>query len=115
MAKQKMNSFSGLGGLVFSTNPDAMIPEAEDIIESLAPNQQLLRVLIDKKKRAGKVVTIIEGFVGTEEDLTELAKKLKTKCGVGGSSKDGIILIQGDYKQKIADYLREWNYKVKVI
>lgn len=115
MAKQKITGLAGLGGLVYSTNPEAMIPDEEIIQETLAPEQQQLRVLIDKKKRAGKIVTIIEGFLGSEDDLTALAKNLKTKCGVGGSSKDGIILIQGDYKQKIADYLREWKYKVKVI
>lgn len=75
------------------------------------PNaQQKLRVKLDTKQRAGKVVTLIEGFVGTNDDLEALGKQLKTKCGTGGSAKDGIILIQGDYKEKIILWLREWGY-----
>lgn len=115
MQKRKLNNLNSLSGLVYSTNPAAMestpiTPEA-----TLAPEKQLLRVAIDKKKRAGKTVTVIEGFVGNEDDLNTLGKELKTKCGVGGSVKEGIIMIQGDYKLKAAEWLKHWGYKVKVI
>lgn len=102
----------GLGGLVFSTNPDWK-PEEESVeIETLAPDKQKLKVTIDRKKRAGKTVTLITGFVGKDEDLQTLAKTLKTKCGVGGSAKDGEILIQGEYKDKITQILKDLQYKV---
>ncbi len=104
---KKFNSFSGL---VFSTNPDAMQPEHNEPEETLAPEQQKLRVSIDKKKRAGKTVTLVDGFAGSEDDLAELGKKLKTKCGAGGSAKDGLIIVQGDYKEKITLWLKEWGY-----
>lgn len=116
MSKQKKLGLSDLGGLVFSTNPDAMQPEPEEHIDTLEPAQQKLRVILDKKQRAGKVVTLVEGFIGNEEDFQSLAKKLKTKCGTGGSAKDWVILIQGDYKQKIAQWLLEWGYsKTKAV
>jgi translation initiation factor 1 len=112
MAK-KINSFSAL---VFSTNPDAMQPEQDLPIETPPADQQKLRVTLDRKKRAGKTVTLIEGFEGSDSDLEVLGKKLKTKCGVGGSAKDGLIIIQGDYKEKIGVWLKEWGYtKTKVI
>ncbi len=110
MTKKKINSLSGLSGLVFSTNPDAMKEEEHEIEETLEPKQQKLRVRIEKKHRAGKTVTIVDGFVGNDSDFTDLGKKLKTKCGAGGSAKDGEILIQGDYKDKIVTWLKEWGY-----
>lgn len=110
MSKKKLSPFSGL---VYSTNPDAMQQEEQETAAVLQPEQQKLKVALDKKQRAGKVVTLIENFIGSDEELATLAKKLKTKCGVGGSTKDGIIIIQGDFKEKIIQWLREWRYNVK--
>ncbi len=100
------------GGLVYSTNPDfnPAQDEQDAITESLPKTQQKLRVLLDKKQRAGKVVTQVTGFVGKPEDLQALGKELKTKCGTGGSAKDGEILIQGDYREKIIAWLKDWGY-----
>lgn len=107
MTKKKLNSFSGL---VFSTNPDMMKEEEPEIQETPEPRHQKLRVRIEKKQRAGKTVTIIDGFMGKDDDFAALGKKLKTKCGAGGSAKDGEILIQGDYREKIITWLNEWGY-----
>ena len=107
MTKKKLNTFSGL---VFSTNPDLMKEETPEETHTPEPKHQKLKVRIEKKQRAGKTVTIIDGFAGTEEDFTDLGKKLKTKCGAGGSAKDGEILIQGDYREKIVTWLKEWGY-----
>lgn len=112
---KKYNGLSALGGLVYSTNPDAIQPQEEAEMVTLPPAQQQLKVAVDRKKRAGKSVTLVTGFTGTEDDLQTLGKQLKTKCGVGGSVKEGEILIQGEYKEKIAGFLKEWGYKVKVI
>ncbi len=100
-------------GLVFSTNQDFFNDFEEDSAarETLPAEKQKLRVKLDTKQRAGKVVTLVEGFVGTDDDLEVLGKKLKTKCGTGGSVKDGLIMIQGDYKQKVTGWLQEWGYK----
>ena len=89
-------------GLVYSTNQDYYNDFEEEQDAGTAPkNQQRLRVKLDTKQRAGKVVTLVEGFSGTEDDLKDLGKDIKTKCGTGGSVKDGLIIIQGDYKEKI--------------
>ncbi|MBI9059006.1 translation initiation factor [Labilibaculum sp. DW002] len=107
MAKKKKN-------IVYSTNPDYNYEFDEDVVEDTLPNnQQTLRVLLDKKQRKGKVVTLIEGFKGSSDDLKELGKTLKSKCGGGGSAKDGEILIQGDHRDKIMDLLKADGYKVK--
>lgn len=110
MTKKKLNTLSGL---VYSTNPEMMQETPEPFQETPAPEKQKLKVLLDKKQRAGKTVTLVEGFTGREEDLIMLGKRLKTKCGAGGSVKDGFILIQGDYRQKAIQWLSEWGYVVK--
>ncbi len=100
--------------VVYSTNPDYQYEYAsEPEAETLPPEKQNLKVLLDSKQRKGKTVTLIQGFIGSEEDLKELAKLLKNKCGVGGSVKDGEILIQGELKEKILTILRENNYRAK--
>lgn len=100
--------------VVYSTNPDFKYEYDEEIeAETLAPEQQNLRVTLDSKQRKGKTVTLVQGFVGTEEDLKELAKLLKNKCGVGGSVKDGEIIIQGEMKEKVLSILRDNRYKAK--
>ncbi len=109
---KKLNSLDALGGFVFSTNKDFEF-EQEEATETLAPHLQKLEAHIDKKNRGGKVATVIKGFEGNEEDLKDLAKKLKTLCGVGGSAKDGDIIIQGNFRDKIMDYLIKEGYKVK--
>ena len=103
-------------GTVFSTNPDYNYDyDEQEEQETLDPEKQKLRIELDKKRRRGKQVSLITGFVGTEDDLKNLAKILKSKCGVGGSAKDGEIIIQGDHRKKIGDILAGLNYKVRVI
>lgn len=108
MAKQKNNP----GGMVYSTNPGYLnqFEEQPSGSATLPKDKQKLRVNLDKKQRAGKVVTLISGFAGKEEDLQALGKELKTKCGAGGSVKDGEILIQGDYREKVIEWLNGWGY-----
>lgn len=114
MSKKKKNSHKNREGIVYSTNPEFNYFEnIPGLQETLSNEQQHLTVKIDRKQRGGKVVTLVEGFVGSNDDLKELAKKLKSKCGVGGSQKDGEIIIQGDFKEKIYQLLIEQNYKVK--
>lgn len=103
-------------GVVFSTNPDFDFSFGEDdTAETLAPEKQVLKVQLDKKARAGKQVTIITGFIGADNDLEQLSKKLKNLCGCGGSAKDGEILIQGDVREKILTYLITQGYKAKKV
>lgn len=114
MKNKKFNSLQSLGGLVYSTNPEAMKEVPQDNETPIEHAEQYLKVSIDKKKRAGKIVTLVEGFEGSEDDLKALGKQLKTKCGVGGSAKDGLIIIQGNFKEKIKTWLYEMGYtKVK--
>lgn len=101
-------------GVVFSTNPDFKYEEeAEQEPATIEPSKQNLIVGIDRKGRAGKQVTLITGFVGTSDDLAELGRTLKVKCGVGGSAKDGEITIQGDFRNRIVAILKDMGYKAK--
>ena len=94
----------------YSTNPDAMRPEEPETVETLAPDRQKLRVSIERKGRGGKTATVVKGFVGSNDDLEALAKQLKTRCGTGGSAKDGEIIIQGELKEKIIALLKNLGY-----
>lgn len=112
MSKKKSNSLSDLGGFIFSTNASFEF-EKDEIQETLSPNQQFLEAIFSNKGRGGKTATIISGFIGTEDDLKQLGKLLKTKCGVGGSVKDNEIIIQGNYRDKVMEILRKEGYNVK--
>jgi translation initiation factor 1 len=113
MAK-KNNDWKKRDGVVYSTsdNFEYNFGDQEDAV-TLPASQQKLKVLLDKKARAGKQVTLVEGFVGTDEDLKELGKLLKNKCGVGGSAKEGEILIQGDHRDKVLQVLLQAGYGAK--
>ncbi len=97
-------------GFVYSTDPNFRFEEENETTETLRPAQQTLRIRLDTKRRAGKAVTLIEGFLGRDEDLQELGKKLKTFCGTGGSAKDGEIIIQGDQREKVLQWLKNNGY-----
>jgi translation initiation factor 1 len=101
MSKKKPAS----NGIVYSTDPDFRIEEEPGPQESLGSRQQRLKVRLDTKQRAGKAVTLVEGFVGPAAELEELGRQLKTHCGTGGSVKDGLIIIQGDQRDKITAWL----------
>ena len=108
MAKKKFTN------VVYSTNPNFQFEtEKEEIVDTLPKNQQKLYVSLDKKQRAGKEVTLIEGFIGSEDDLKDLGKTLKSKCGVGGTVKDGEVIIQGNFRDKVMDLLVKEGYQVK--
>ncbi len=98
-------------GFVYSTNPDFKFEEEQNSAETLPPAQQVLKVRLNTKHRAGKAVTLIEGFIGKPEDLEDLGKKIKSFCGTGGSAKDGEIIIQGDQREKVMQCLLKNGYK----
>ncbi len=113
---QKAKGLDALGSLVFSTEPDRPIAseETESEFDGIDPSAIDLRVSLDKKQRKGKAVTLITGFGDLHiDDLKDLAKTLKSKCGVGGAAKDGEIIIQGDHVQKVIEMLKDQGFKVK--
>lgn len=113
----KENDWKDRLGVMYSTNPDFKYETENEVEEdTLAKDKQLLRILLDKRNRGGKAVTLVTGFRGTSADLTALGKWLKVKCGVGGSVKDGEIIVQGDLRQKVVDLLLKEGYtKSRVI
>jgi translation initiation factor 1 len=114
MGQKKLNSLSDLGGFVFSTNEkEDFSAFADNDSEMLDPKDQYLEAHFSNKGCGGKTVTIIKGFQGTETELKSLGKLLKTKCGVGGSIKDGEIIIQGNYRDKIIQILQKEGYHTK--
>lgn len=98
-------------GFVYSTDPNFSFEEENSTTETLPPEQQKLRIRLDTKHRAGKAVTLIEGFIGKEEDLEDLGRRLKSFCGTGGSAKDGEIIVQGDQREKVMQWLLKNGYK----
>ena len=100
--------------VIYSTNPKFNFEEEKEDEMYLLPNKQNLKIYPDRKNRAGKTVTIITGFIGSGERLKELEKELKSHCGCGGTSKDGDILIQGNFIQKISEYLKNQGYNIKI-
>ncbi len=107
MAKKKLSS----GGIVYSTDPNFQFEKDPPEMTTLLPEQQLLKIQLETRHRAGKTVTCIQGFSGTQSDLEDLGKKLKNYCGTGGSVKEGIIIIQGDQRTKVLTWLQEHQYK----
>ena len=110
----KDNDWKSRLGVVYSTNPDFQYETAgTEEAETLPPDKQRLIVAIDRRNRGGKQVTLVTGFVGTADDLKELGKTLKTRCGVGGTAKDGEITIQGYFRDKVTALLKEMGYNAK--
>ena len=109
MSKKKN---TGTGGIIYSTDPGfKLMKDGTPATETLPPDRQQLRIRLDTKQRAGKAVTLVTGFSGKEADLEELGKKMKTFCGTGGSVKDGQIIIQGDQRDKVLQWLTKNDYK----
>lgn len=107
----KNNDWKDRLGVMYSTNPDFQYDKGEESEEMTIPKEkQLLRISLDKRNRGGKTVTLVTGFRGTASDLEALGKLLKMKCGVGGSAKDGEIIVQGDLRQKVWDLLQKEGY-----
>ena len=103
-------------GFVYSTDPNFSFEEEQERIVTLSPAEQKLKIRLDTKQRSGKAVTLVEGFIGQEQDLEDLGKRLKTFCGTGGSAKDGEIIVQGDQREKVWQWLLKNGYsKIKRI
>ncbi len=113
----KPNDWKDRLNIVFSTNPDYNYEEANDEPqqETIPNEKQKLRIELDKRNRKGKAVTLVTGYEGSDDDLAVLARMLKTKCGSGGSSRCGEILIQGDFRQKVLEILTKEGYKARII
>ena len=115
MATQKPKSNRNVQGVVYSTNPDFKYAHHQEVEpETLPPQQQDLRIMLDRKLKGGKKATLVTGFVGSAADLSDLAKQLKNLCAAGGSVTEGEILVQGEFRQKIMDFLQKKGYKVKL-
>jgi translation initiation factor 1 len=99
-------------GFVYSTDPNFRFEEDNSAQETLSPAEQKLKVRLETKHRAGKAVTLVDGFSGTNDDLEDLGKKLKNFCGTGGSAKDGEIIVQGDQRDKVMQWLQKNGYKL---
>lgn len=110
MSKKSFSSLSDLGGLVYSTNPDVRLGAEETPVESQEAAQQTLRIWLERVK-GGKEATVIKGYIGPDDELLELAKFLKNKCATGGNAKDGIIIIQGNHRDKVLKLLLEKGFK----
>jgi translation initiation factor 1 len=109
MSKKKNNT----SPFVYSTNPDFNSGNEEEQEQTLPPQEQVLKVTLETKHRAGKTVTLVAGFKGLQEDMEQLGKQLKSHCGTGGSAKDGEIIVQGDHREKVRLWLQKNKYKVK--
>jgi translation initiation factor 1 len=106
------NKNKGKSGLVYSTNPNFQYQEEENNQKTLPPQQQSLKIWVERKG-GGKMVTAVKGFIGSDDDLEALGKMLKSKCGVGGTAKDGEVLIQGDHREKVLALLTQNGYQAK--
>lgn len=102
-------------GFVYSTDPNFRFESESNTAETLPAAQQKLKIQLNTRYRAGKAVTVVTGFIGNENDMEELGKKLKTYCGTGGSAKDGEIIVQGDQRNKVLQYLQQNGYKLSKI
>ncbi len=108
MSKKKGNS-----PYVYSTDPDFRMDDEGQVQETVPPAEQRLRISLETKHRAGKTVTLVTGFIGKQEDMEDLGKKLKNHCGTGGAAKDGEIILQGDHREKVKSWLQKNQYPVK--
>lgn len=106
----KKKKHSNPGGIVYSTDPDFASDQPDPVHSPLPPREQRLMVRADSRQRAGRIVTLVEGFAGNQDELEALARELKLKCGSGGNAREGTILIQGDYVTKVRDLLRQLGY-----
>ena len=114
MARKQKSDWKERLGVVYSTNDTFLYDQGGSKEQkTLGSDKQILRISLDKKQRRGKQVTLVTGFIGLERDLKELGKLLKSKCGVGGSAKNGEILIQGDFRERVKEILQNDGYRVK--